>query len=210
MANYLGRFTPHLATLSAPPRDLCKSDVPYDWGPEHDAAFSALKKTISSSEVLRYYDNTKPLILQVDASQRGLGAALLQDNGPIAFSSKSLTETEGRYTNIEREMLGIVFGLERFQQYVYGRHVDVHTDHKPLEAISGKHLINAPPRLARMLLRIRQYDATIKYVPGRDIPLADALSRVNPCNTGPIQGIDLSVHETHVSQRKPSPHHANT
>ena len=174
IANYLGRFTPHLATLSAPLRDLCKSDVPYDWGPEHDAAFSALKKTISSSEVLRYYDNTKPLILQVDASQRGLGAALLQDGGPIAFASKSLTETEGRYTNIEREMLGIVFGLERFHQYVYGRHVDVHTDHKSLEAISGKHLINAPPRLARMLLRIRQYDATIKYVPGRDIPLADA------------------------------------
>ena len=85
-----------------------------------------------------------------------------------------------------------------FHQYVYGRHVDVHTDHKPLEAISGKHLINAPPRLARMLLRIRQYDATIKYVPGRDIPLADALSRVNPCNTGPIEGIDLSVHETHM------------
>ena len=198
MANYLGRFTPHLATLSAPLRDLCKADVPYDWGPEHDAAFSALKKTISSSEVLRYYDNTKPLILQVDASQRGLGAALLQDGGPIAFASKSLTETESRYTNIEREMLGIVFGLERFHQYVYGRHVDVHTDHKPLEAISGKHLINAPPRLARMLLRIRQYDATIKYVPGRDIPLADALSRVNPCNTGPIEGIDLSVHETHM------------
>ena len=141
ISNYLGRFTPHLATLSAPLRDLCKSDVPYDWGPEHDAAFSALKKTISSSEVLRYYDNTKPLILQVDASQRGLGAALLQDGGPIAFASKSLTETEGRYTNIEREMLGIVFGLERFHQYVYGRHVDVHTDHKPLEAISGKHLL---------------------------------------------------------------------
>ena len=94
LANYLGRFTPHLATVSAPLRDLCKTDVPYDWGPEHDAAFSNLKKAISSNEVLQYYDSTKPLVIQVDASQRGLGAALLHANGPIAFANKSLTETE--------------------------------------------------------------------------------------------------------------------
>ena len=198
LANYLGRFTPHLATVSAPLRDLCKTDVPYDWGPEHDAAFSTLKKAISSNEVLRYYDSTKPLVIQVDASQRGLGAALLQANGPIAFASKSLTETESRYSNIDRQMLGIVFGLERFHQYVYGRHVEVHTDHKPLESIYTKHLFAAPPRLARMLLRIQQYDVSIKYVPGSDVKLADALSRVNPCNTGPIRGLDLSVHEVHM------------
>ena len=81
LANYLGRFTPHLATVSAPSRDLCKTNVPYDWGPEHDPAFSNLKKAISSNEVLRYYDNTKPLVIQVDASLIGVWAALLQANG---------------------------------------------------------------------------------------------------------------------------------
>ena len=96
MANYLGRFTPHLATVSAPLRDVCKTDVPYDWGPEHDAALSNLKKAISSNEVLRYYDSTKPLVIQVDASQRGLGVALPQANGHIAFASKALTETGNR------------------------------------------------------------------------------------------------------------------
>ena len=130
LANYLGRFTPHLATVSAPLRDLCKTNVPYDWGPEHDAAFSNLKKVICSNEVLRYYDSTKPLVIQVDALQRGL----------VAFASKSLTETESRYANIEREMLGIVFGLERLHKYVYGRHVEVHTDHKPLESSPGWHV----------------------------------------------------------------------
>ena len=198
LANYLGRFTPHLATVSAPLRELCKTNVPCDWGPEHVAAFSNLTKDISSKEVLRYYDSTKPLVIQVDASQRGLWAALLQANGPIAFAIKSLTEIETRYSNIEREMLGIVFGLERFHQYVHGRHVEVHTDHKPLESIYTKHHFAAPPKLARMLLRIQQYDVSIKYVPGSDVKLADALSRVNPCNTGPIRGLDISVHEVHM------------
>ena len=77
--------------------------------------------------------------------------------------------------------------------------MEVHTeDHKPLESIYTKHLFADPPMLARMLLRIKQYDVSIKYVPGSDIELADALSRVNPCNTGPIRGIDLSVHEVHM------------
>ena len=77
MANYLGRFTPHLATVSAPLGYVCKTNVPYDWGPEYDAAFSNLKKAISSNEVIRYCDSTNPLVIQVDASQKGLGAALL-------------------------------------------------------------------------------------------------------------------------------------
>ena len=75
---------------------------------------------------------------------------------------KSLTETESCYSNIERELLGIVFGFERFHQYVYGRHMEVHTDHKPLESIYTKHIFTVPPRLARMLLRIQQYDVSIK------------------------------------------------
>ena len=198
MANYLGTFTPHLATVPARLRDVCKTNVSYDWGPEHDAAFSNLKMAISSNEVLRYYYSTNPLVIQVDGLPRGSRAALLQANDLIAFASKSLTETESRYANIERVKLGIVFGLERVHQYVYGRHVEVHTDHKPLESIYTKHLFAAPPRLARILLRIQQYDVSIKYVPCSDVKLADALSRVSPCNTGPIRGLDLSLHEVHM------------
>ena len=95
-------------------------------------------------------------------------------------------------------MLGIVHGLEKFHYYAYGRHVTVETDHKPLEAIFKKHLSSAPPRIARMMLRIQKYDVDIKYVPGKDIPLADALSRLNPCTADTIQGLDVSVHELHL------------
>ena len=197
MVNYISRFSPKLATLTAPLRDLCKKDNDYRWGPEHSKAFADVKAEISLATSLKFYNSKKPLTLQVDSSLRGLGAAIIQDQGPVAYASKALTETETRYSNIEREMLGIVFGLERFHHYVFGRHVMVETDHKPLESIAQKNLNAAPPRLARMLLRIQRYNVDIKYVPGKSIPLADALSRINPCDGSTITGMDIAVHEMH-------------
>ena len=145
---------------------------------------------------MRCFDTmTKPLVIQFVASQGGLWAAPLKANGRIAFTSMSLTETESPYTNIECKMLAIVFGLARFHQYVYGRHVEVHTDHKPLESIYTKHIFAAPHS---MLLRIQQYDVSMKYVPGGGVKLADALPRGNPCNTGHIRCLELYVHEVHM------------
>ena len=195
MVNYLHRFTPKLSIISAPLRDLCKKDTVFVWGPEHDKAFADIKSEISKGTTLRYYNPKEPLALQVDASSRGLGTALIQSGGLIAYASKALTETECRYSNIEREMLAIVYGLERFHHYVYGRPVTVLSDHKPLESIVNKHLYNAPPRLARMLLRVQPYNCSVKYVPGHDVPLADTLSRIAPCKEGKIPGLDISVHE---------------
>ena len=178
------------------PYGICaKKDSEYQWDPEHHKAFTSVKSEILNATYLQFYDSTKPLTLQVDASTRGLGAALLQEKGPVAFASKALTETEYRYSNIEREMLGIVFGLERFHHYVFGRSVLVETDHKPLESIVQKNLHVAPPRLARMLLRVQRYHITVKYVPGKQIPLADALSRITPCPGSAIEGLDISIHE---------------
>ena len=134
----------------------------------------------------------------MDASQRGLGAVFLQANGPVEFASKLLTKTEGRYSNIEREMLAVLFGLEKFHYYAYGQPVVVESDHKPLEAIFKKHLSSAPPRIATMMLRIQKYDAQSKYDPGKDIPVADALSRISSCCCQAIQGLDVSVHEVHL------------
>ena len=120
---------------------------------------------------------TEPVTVQADASQRGLGACLLQDGQPIAYASKSLTDTETRYANIERELLAIVFACQRFSTYVLGRPFTVESDHKPLEMIHQKSLASAPPRLQRMLLQLQRYDVTIRYRPGKEMLLADALSR---------------------------------
>ena len=159
-------------------------------GPEHQKAFNSVKEAITAASTLAYFDSSKPVTTQTDASKRGIGATLLQNGRPVAYASKSLTEIENNYCNIEREMLGIVFGLDRFHHYAYGRHVTVETDHKPLESITHKNLTNAPPRFMRMLLRIQKYDFTVKYVPGKDIPIADGFSRL------PIHGeeiLDINV-----------------
>ena len=94
----------------------------------------------------------KPVTIQVDTSSKGLGAALIQDYGPVAFASKVLTPTEQRYANNEWELFAFVFGAECFRTYVFGRHFTIESDHKSLEQISMKNLADAPVRLQRMLL----------------------------------------------------------
>ena len=101
----------------------------------------------------------------------------MQNNRPIAFASKTLTDIETRYTNTEHECLSVVFGLEKFHTYIYGCQITVYNDHKPLEMIQKSQYIIAPPHLQRMLLRLQKYDYNIIYKPGKEMTLADRLSR---------------------------------
>lgn len=97
--------------------------------------------------MLRFYDVTKAVYIQSDASQTGLGACLLQDGHPIAYASRTMTQSECNYAQIEKEMLAICFAVDKFHQYIYGKKVNVATDHRPLEAIMKKTIASAPPRL---------------------------------------------------------------
>ena len=124
----------------------------------HQKAFELVKASICKETTLAYFDRDKETTIQVGASGRGLGVVLLQYKKPIAHASKSLTDAEKRYANIERELLAVVFGAERFHTYVYGKHFKVESDHKPLEMIQLKNLTAAPPRLQRPLLRIQKHD----------------------------------------------------
>src|SRR5436190_1919486 len=112
----------------------------------------------------------------------------MQEGQPVAYASRTLTATESSYAQIEKECLAIVFGLQRFEQYVVGRNdVLVETDHKPLESIFKKPLISAPKRLQRMLMRLQRYNFNVIYKPGSLLFVADFLSR------SPIQ--DVSIEE---------------
>ena len=165
MLNYLAPYIPKLAESAYHLRDLLKKDVPWTWEPSHRKCFNKLKSMITVDACLKYYDPTGTLTLEVDASQKGLGAALTQDGKPIAFGSKTLTECQSRYSNIEREMLAIVYGIQRYHTYLYGKPFTVVTDHKPLVNITQKPLSSAPPRLQRMLLKIQGYQYTVIYRP---------------------------------------------
>ena len=124
---------------------------------------------------------------------KGLGIALVQTGLPVAFGSKTLTEYQSRYSNIDREMLAIVHGIQRYHTYLCGRPFKVITDHKPLITICANALHAAPPRLQRMLMKIQGYNFEIEYRPGDKIILTDTLSRLpNPINNGDVD-LDMRV-----------------
>ena len=177
MINYLSRFLPSLAEVMKPIRKLTHKDESWSWGTEQADAFSKLKSMITNAPVLAYFNPKLPIVIQCDSSQFGLGAVLLQDGKPLDYRSRTLTDAEQRYAQIEKEMLAIVFALERFNDYTFGTHSTVHTDHKPLVSISKKPLNNVPKRLQRMLIRLQRYDYEIIYKPGVEMYVADTLSR---------------------------------
>lgn len=178
MCTYLAPYISNLSEKTAHLRILLKQENEFQWNSEQDRAFCDIKQDICNAGKLAYFDPNKSTVIKVDASQQALGAALTQDGKPIAYASKSLTETESRYANIERELLACVFGAERFHTYLYGKKFLIESDHKPLEMISKKNIAAAPARLQRMLLRLQRYDYDISYVPGKEMTLADSLSRL--------------------------------
>lgn len=183
MVNYVGKFSPNIAELTGPIRDLLKADNMWTWGPAQQTAFAKVKEELSSSAVLAPYSTDKPTRVSADASSYGLGGVLsqLQASGewrPVAFISRSMTETERRYAQIEKEALAITWACERFQTYLLGLHFQIRTDHKPLlSLLSTRALDDIPPRVLRFRLRLLRFTYNIVHIPGKNLIAADALSR---------------------------------
>ena len=176
--NYLSRFMPRLSEVCEPLRRLLDKEVPWHWLPKHDAAMTEIKTLVTAVPVLRYYDVSKPVTIQSDSSQTGLGCCLLQGGQPVAFASRALNQTEQNYAQIEKECLSIVFACQRFHYYLYGRgDVTAETDHRPLVSIFSKPLLSAPKRLQSMLLTLQNYCLTVVYKPGPEMYISDTLSR---------------------------------
>ena len=133
-----------------------------------------------------------------NASQKGLGAALLQDGFPVAFASKAPTPVEQCYASIEYELLTCVFGAEWFHTYVFGCAFTTESAHKPLKHINIKNLADTPVHLQRMLLQLQTYDVTIKYWPGKEMLFADALSQYAPLKACEIP-LDITINHVHIT-----------
>ena len=132
---------------------------------------------MTSAPILSYYNPKEELVIWCYASQKGLGAAFLQKGKPIAYANHALTDTETRHAQIGKEMLAIVFSLEKFHQYTFRRPVIVRRDHKWLESILKKPLSSAPRWLQGMMRRLQKYNIDVHYECGTKMYIADLLSR---------------------------------
>ena len=184
--NQLAKFLPSLSAIIKPLTSLSCKDVTWTWGPEHETVVNTVKRLISRAAVLRQYNPDEELVVQCDASKDGLGACLLQQGQPITYASRTLTPAKQNYAQVEKETLAIVFAMEHFHQYTYGRSTLVHFDHKLLEAILKKPLSRAPLHLQHMLLRLQPYDITVTWTPGKKMYIADTLFRA--CASAPVEG----------------------
>ncbi|XP_055931978.1 uncharacterized protein K02A2.6-like [Argiope bruennichi] len=186
LVNYYGKFIPNLSTRVAPFNNLLQKGTKFLWTAECEKAFKALKQEIASDRILCHYDPKLPLVLQTDASPVGIGAVLshIMPDGsekPAMFASRSLTKTERNYSQIDKEALSIVWGVKRFYQYLFGRHFDLVTDHKPLVSIFAPNRslpCLSATRMVHYAFFLQAFSYTIKYRNTKNHGNADALSRL--------------------------------
>ena len=191
--NLMSTFIPNLTKKTHLMRSLLKRDVHFLWTSDMQKDLDTIKNKIANAVQLTHYEPNKSAVIETNASLKGLSAVLIQDSKPVRFLSKALTPAEANYSNIERELLAVLFACEKLHTYTFGRKTTVHTDHKALQNILLKPISLAPARLQRMLLRLSQYDIQVVYVGSKSV-LADTLSRVvEQGSAREIPGLEISI-----------------
>ena len=202
MVNYCARFVPNQADLAAPIRRLCNlPESDFDWSRACERSFQLLQKHLTEPPTLAYFNIKNQTELVVDASPIGLGAVLMQiDNqgrsSVVAYASKTLTPTEQRYSQIEREAYAVVWGLERFRFYLLGSSFVCWTDHKALVPLFNNPNAKLPIRMDKWMLRVQGFNMTLKYLPG-STNAADYLSR-HPDSSTAVDSSLIKAAEHHV------------
>ena len=167
---------------------------------------------MSNDVKLNFHDSNKPLYIEVDTSKKGIGAIMLQEDSivkntskcdipnnlhPVSYASKTLSSAESNYSNIERELLGVLFAIMHFKHFTHGHTVCAITDHKPLVSLFKKSLVDANPCLTHMLMQLLDYTLNVHYQPGERMHLSNALSHLSSHNMAAgkiIKNLDVSIH----------------
>ena len=187
MTGYYRDHVPDYATIALPLTEATKKGKPDKivWGEAEEKSYETLKRLLSSPPILRLPDFQREFVLRCDASGVGLGAILLQqyDEGyhPVAYASRQLLPRETRYSTIERECLGIVWAVRKFEMYLFGRQFVIQTDHKPLTYMQTAKTVN--DRVMRWAMYLQQFRYRIHSIPGKSNVGPDFLSRVPGSDT---------------------------
>ena len=174
LMNYFKRFIPQYSTLTHPLRKLLHKDTKFEWSEDCKSAFDELRNALTSQSCLGYFDQSKEITVYTDASPVGISAIIVQntptkqDHKLISYSSRSLTSTEQRYSQIERECLAIVYACEHNKLYLYGRDFKILCDHKPIVNLLNNPNSTVPLRIERMTLRLQGYSFDLQHVRGED------------------------------------------
>ena len=180
LVNFSARYIKDLSTVAEPLRKFTRQGIPFKWGRKEEESFNELKRRLANSETLGYFDKNAKTKVISDASPVGLGAVLVQDQGGelrvISYASRTLSKIERKYSQTEKEALGIVWACERFHMYLFGQEFELLTDHKPLEFIFSP---KSKPcaHVERWVLRLQQYNYTVCHISG-STNIADSLSRL--------------------------------
>jgi len=211
MMNYYRKFIPKLAMILKPLTSLLQHNTRWHWSVPCANAFEEAKKLLTVSPVLAHYDPSLPMRMAADASSHGVGAVISHTfpNGeekPIAYASRTLSPTECNYAQIEKEALGLVFGIQKFHQYLYGRKFTLVTDHKPLTTIFGPKKgvpALAAARLQRWAIQLSAYNYDIEFRSTDKHANADGLSRLPLQGTFPEEGGEIKVFQLHQIESLP-------
>lgn len=180
LLGYYRRFIKDFAKITKPLTSCLKKNAKIIHDAKFLDSFETCKKILCNDPVLQYPDFSKPFILTTDASNFALGAVLSQgtppNDRPVAYASRTLNDSETRYSTIEKELLAIVWGCKYFRPYLFGRKFTIYTDHRPLAWLFS--LKDPNSKLIRWRLKLEEYDYDIIYKKGRLNTNADALSRI--------------------------------
>jgi transposase InsO family protein len=186
LAEYVGhRFISHFSLLAAPLWAVC-NDKEFEWSDKLSGHFKTLQEALVNINPLQYFDPDVDVVIQTDASGCGLGAVLLQKGNVILYASRKLTDCECRYSQLEKEFLAIVFALYRFRGFVFGLHINIETDNKPVVSFFEKAMDKLPLRIQRWMLRLQGFRFRIRHIAGSKNVLADTFSRAPNADTVPM------------------------
>ena len=183
MVNHVGKFVENLTDVTAPLRELLKKENCWIWSHPQETAFRKIKEALCQAPVLAHYSPQLETKVSADASKSGLGGVLFQKHQdtwkPVCYASRSMTNTEARYAQVEKEALGVTWACEKFSDFLVGlKNFKVETDHKPLLALlQKKGLDELTPRIQRFRMRLMRFSYSVEYTCGKNLYTADTLSR---------------------------------